>query len=161
MMTKKCLVFIFIFFTSACTGYTQQNAVSENQFSLQSEALVEAIANTPYSALIRITLVNPIDLPTTDNSDDYYDQKIIYHADVIETYRGNAKKNIAFTMYTEKGEELSFPQTPFIITLCQSNEEFYWPGVGAVFSADTRLRNIAKKIAKKADKTQLIFEDCE
>jgi len=160
-MIKKCLVFIFIFFISACTGYTQQNAVSENQFSLQSEALVEAVANTPYSALIRITSVETIDLSATDKSDDYYDQKIICHADVVETYRGKAKKNIFFTMYTEKGEELDFPQTPFIITLCKSNEEFYWPGVGAVFSADTRLINLAKKIAKKADKTQLIFEDCE
>lgn len=161
MMQKIGLLFIVIIFASACAGYRQQNTVSENQFALQSEAIVESIVNTPYSALIRITSVTTIDLPDTDKSDDYAEQQFIFKANVIETYRGEAKKNISYMMRVERGEEANFPKYPVIITLCKSNEGFYWPGVGAMFSADSRLRNLAKEIAKQTDNKQIFFEDCE
>lgn len=160
-MQKKKLLLILIFFFSACAGHTQQNPLSENQFALQSEAIVDSISNTPYSALIRITSLNKIDMPYTEKFDDYSEQKIICYADVIETYRGEIQKNISYVMYVEKGEEPNFPETAFIITLCKSNEGFYWPGVGAIFSADIRLRTLAKEISKQAENKQMIFEDCE
>lgn len=160
-MQKKHLLTILIFFFSACAGHTQQNTLSEDQFALQSEAIVDSIVNTPYSALIRITSLKKIDLPSIGKFDDYSEQKIICYADVIETYRGETQKNISYVMYVEKGEKPNFPETEFIITLCKSKEGFYWPGVGAIFSSDIRLRSLAKEISKQAENKQIIFEDCE
>ncbi len=160
-MKKNCLLLIAIIFASACSAHKQQNTISENEFIFQSGAIAESITNTPYSALIRITSVKVIDLPDADKSDDFAEQKLIYNADVIETYRGEETKNISYMMRVEKGEKPNFPKTPFIITLCKSKEGFYWPGVGANFSADNRLRALAKKTAKQTDDQQSYFSDCE
>ena len=160
-MQKSCLLLIVMFFTCACTANTQQSALSESEFIFQSNVIVKSITNTPYSALIRITSVETIDLPDADKSDDFSEQQFIYNADVIETYRGEIKKNISYMMQVEKGEEAGFSEVPFIITLCTSNESFYWPGVGASFSADSRLISLAKKAATQTDNKQTLFNDCE
>lgn len=160
-MKKNGLLFIVIFFASACAAYTQQSSLPENEFSFQSEAIVQSIANTPYSALIRLISVEVIDLPDPDESDGFAEQKFIYTADVLETYRGEKTDRIFYIMRVEKGETPDFPGAPFIITLCKSKEGFYWPGVGASFSADNRLRALAKEAAKKADRQPRDFGDCE
>lgn len=148
------------FFASACTGYTQQS-VSADRFAMQSEALAASVVNTPYSALIQVSSVETIDLPDPDKTDDYSEQKFIYHAKVIETFRGEAKKRISYAIYVEKGEAPDYPETQFIISLCKSDEAYYWPGTGALFSADSRLIHLARKFAQTTDGQQQTFEDCE
>ena len=160
-MQKNCLLLIVVFFASSCTANTQQSAISESEFIFQSNVIVKSITNTPYSALIRLTSIETVDLPDADKSDDFSEQQFIYNADVIETYRGEIKKTISYMMLVEKSEKADFSKVPFIITLCTSNEGFYWPGVGASFSADSRLITLAKKAAEQTDNKQTLFNDCE
>ncbi len=159
-MIKEKMLFFIVFFAISCTGYTQQNETGEDCFSLQSEALVNAIANTPFAALIRITSFQPTDVSPVKKIDDY-GQEIICYADIIKTFRGEVKKNISFTIYVEHGEELGFPKKPFIITLCKSNGKYYWPGTGAIFSAEYELISRAEKAGEHVDKLQKKFMICE
>ncbi len=159
-MIKGKLLFFIMFFAISCTGYAQQNEAGEDFFPLQSEALINAVAETPFAALIRITSFQFAEISSEKKSDDN-EQKVICYADVIKTFRGEVKKNISFTIYVEQGEELGFPEKPFIITLCKSNKEYYWPGTGAMFSAEDELIRRAEQAGENADNMQEKFIGCE
>ena len=172
-MLKSVFTLIVFFLTSACNGnlvevelagraeMRKKAELTEKDFILQSEALKKAIVKTPYSALIKVTSVDIFDMPDSDKSDDYAEQKLTYHAKVIESYRGKADRNITYVMYIEKGEDVGHPKEAFIITLCQSRNGLFWPGVGASFSSDYRLRELARKHSKQFSNQQSSFEDCE
>ena len=164
-MTKYILFLLIIFLTSACEADTNnietEKQLTDSEFIQQSKYMQKALEHTPFSALIKITSVKTIDIPDDDPSDDYAEQKLIYKAKVIETYRGRVSGELSYDMYIEKGESAEFIDEPFIITLCQSKDGFYWPGVGASFSADKRLIELAKKQARQLDKKQTSFNGCD
>jgi hypothetical protein len=105
--------------------------------------LEDAISDTPYSALIQYTGDDII----SDLKDNV--EKHIYHAKVLETYRGQKFENISFYLYCEEGEGLNIDDEPVVITLCNDNEGFYWPGVGAEFEASQEVVREARRISKK------------
>lgn len=160
---KITLLLLAVCFTSACNADTEQGiSVPESDvLDYQTGAIGESVVNTPYSALIRVTSVDITHLPDEDKSDEYSEQKFTYHADVIETYRGESKKSITYVMYAEGAEQPGSHEKPFIITLCHDDEGFYWPGVGSEFLAHSKLKVLAKKAAKKADKKQVEFFLCD
>jgi len=164
-MIKYTLLLFMIFLTSACEAGSNKNEaekqLTDSEFLQQSKYMQKALEQTPFSALIKITSVKTIDMPDDDPSDDYAEQKLVYQAKVIETYRGRVSSELSYDMYIEKGESAEFIEEPFIITLCQSKDGFYWPGVGASFSADKRLIELAKKQARQLDKKQTSFNGCD
>ena len=160
-MLRKFLLLIVVFLAPACNGNPMNFDLTEKEYLLQSEFLKKAIVNTPYSALIKVTSVDTFDVPDSDKLDDYAEQKLTYHANVIEPYRGKMDKNITYVMYIEKGEEVEYPKEALIVTLCQSKDGLFWPGVGASFSSDGRLRELAKKYSQQLNKQQTSFDDCE
>jgi len=163
-MIKYILLLFMIFLTSACEAGSNnieaEKQLSDSEFLQQSKFMQKAFEHTPFSALIKITSVKTIDIPDADPSDDYAEQKLVYQAKVIETYRGSITSELTYDMYIEKGESAEFIEEPFIITLCQSKDGFYWPGVGASFTADKRLIELAKKQASRLDKKQTSFSGC-
>lgn len=154
-----------IFLTSACEAGSDkieaEKQLTDSEFLQQSKYMQKAFEHTPFSALIKITSVKTIDIVDDDPSDDYAEQKLVYQAKVIETYRGRISSELTYDMYIEKGESAEFIEEPFIITLCQSKDGFYWPGVGASFSADKRLIELAKKQVSQLDKKQTSFSSCD
>lgn len=164
-MIKYILLLLMIFLTSACEAGSDKTAaekqLTDSEFLQQSKYMQKAFKHTPFSALIKITSVKTIDIADDDPSDDYAEQKLVYQAKVIETYRGRIASELTYDMYIEKGESAEFIDEPFIITLCQSKDGFYWPGVGASFSADKRLIELAKKQASQLDKKQTSFSGCD
>ena len=164
-MIKTILLLFMIFLTPACEGdskvFESEKKLTDSEFLQQSKYLQKAFEDTPYSALIKITSVKTIDIPDDDPSDDYAEQKLVYQAKVIETYRGKISSELSYDMYIEKGESAELQEAQFIITLCQSKDGFYWPGVGACFSADTRLIQLAKKQASQLDKKKTSFSGCD
>jgi len=164
-MIKYLLLLFIIFLTSACEADSNNieavKKLTDNEFVQQAKYMQKAFEQTPFSALIKITSVKTIDIPDEDPTDDYAEQKLVYQAKVIETYRGSIGSELTYYMYIEKGESAEFIEVPFIITLCQSKDGFYWPGVGASFSADKRLIELAKKQASQLDKKQTPFSGCD
>lgn len=164
-MIKYILLLLLMFLTLSCEGrakdYEAEKQLADTELLQQKKYLQKALKDTPYSALIKITSVKTIDLPDKDPSDDYAEQKLVYQAEVIETYRGKKHQQLSYEMYIEKGEAVEHDKKPFIVTLCQSKDGFYWPGVGASFSADKRLITFAKKQANLLDKKQTTFNGCD
>ncbi|MGL1097760.1 hypothetical protein ACSTD2_19855 [Vibrio vulnificus] len=56
---------------------------------------------------------------------------------------------------------MTLDTTPVIITLCSDNDEYYWPGVGAQFSAAISFVQAAKNSASQVDKHQSHFAFCD
>ncbi len=161
VMQKLNFLLVVICFASGCSLNRAQSSISQDEFSLQANIIAKSINNTPYSALVSIISKDIIELPDEDKFDDFSEQKIIYHVDVLETYRGKERKKISYVMLVENGEKTDFQKTLFIITLCDSKEGFYWPGVGASFSDDSKLKSLARAAAKQVDNKQVAFSDCE
>lgn len=65
-------------------------------FETQAPFLIEAIVNTPYSAVVRHTNVDVI-----NESDTGSITQFVYEAEVIETLRGKQHKQIRYTLYVE------------------------------------------------------------
>lgn len=136
--------------------------VQEQETSASTiERLEEFISGTPYSALIQYTGVDVSSVPDPYPNDDYAEEKHIYHAKVLETYRGQKQENINFTLYCEKGEETNIDNELVVITLCINNEGFFWPGTGSEFTASEEIIETARRIAQKVIFDERSFPYCE
>lgn len=123
--------------------------------------LESVMKDTPYCALIQHTSVDIIPVPDPFPNDGDVEEKHIYHAKVLETYRGQKLKNISYTLVCEKGEETTIIKQPFIITLCADKEGFFWPGTGSDFEATQENLKTARRISKKLKSVKQSFPYCE
>jgi hypothetical protein len=164
-MFKYLLLLPIVFLTPASEAGSNNDGsdtnLSDAEIHQQSKYMQQAFKETPYAALVEVISVKTIDIPDDDPTDDYEEQKLVYQVNVIETFRGEKHSQLSYDMYIEKGDSEESGSEPFIITLCQSKDGFYWPGVGASFSADKRLIAIAKKQAKLLDNKQISFTGCD
>jgi len=131
----------------ACQTSTVTN-LSKDEIDSQKQFLSQAVMETPYSAVVKHTRVEVVELP-----EDKFNSKHIFYADVIDTIRGQVLENISYTMLVERGEEAILDIEPVIITLCK-DDGYYWPGTGAQFSANKLLLKIAKQNVKTTDTNQ-------
>lgn len=120
------------------------------------QTMKDTISTTPYSALILHTSVDVVSV-----LDDNSVEKHIYHARVLETYRGQELENISYTMFVEKGETAFINKASFVVILCVNNEGFYWPGTGSSFPATEDILKAAKRISQNIKLTQQSFSYCE
>ncbi|UXD89455.1 hypothetical protein HUF19_15535 [Thalassolituus hydrocarboniclasticus] len=118
-----------------------------------SPYLLSAVAETPYSAVIRHTDAKVIE--GTDGSQH------IYYAEVVDTIRGVHRNRIHYSMSAEPDEALSLDDAEVLITLCINNDGYYWPGTGAQFPADKQLIQRAKNHALRASTNQSHFSQCD
>jgi hypothetical protein len=136
--------------------------VQEQEISVSTiQRLEESISGTPYSALIQYTGVDVSTVPDPYPNDDNVEEKHIYHAKVLETFRGEKQENINFTLYCEKGEETSIDKEPVVITLCINSDGFFWPGTGSEFPATEEIIETARRIAQKVIFDERSFPYCE
>ena len=129
------------------------------------EALENAITDTPYCALIQYTSVEVVPVPDPDPNDDDVEEKQIYHARVLETFRGQHMKKISYMLICEKGEyaseHASIVGKKSVITLCLDNEGFWYPGTGSKFPATEEVIKTAQRIGQRLNFVKQSFSDCE
>jgi len=151
---KKWLFIPIRIMLVACQTSTVKSANAELVDS-QKQFLSEAVLKTPYSAVVKHTRVEVVELP-----EDKFSRKHIFYADVIETIRGQELQSISYTMLVERGEDAILDTEPVIITLCKG-DGYYWPGTGAQFSANKSLLKVANQNVKTVDSNQVYFSDCD
>ncbi len=120
------------------------------------EAIEDFISSTPYCALIQHTSVD-----VSPDPNDPYSEKNIYHAKVLETFRGQKLKNISYILISDKGADSTLIEEPVVITLCADKEGFFWPGTGSMFEATEKVIKKARRIGKKLKFVKQSFPDCE
>lgn len=120
------------------------------------EAIEDFISSTPYCALIQHTSVD-----VSPDPNDPYSEKNIYHARVLETFRGQNFNNISYILISDKGADSTLIKEPVVITLCADKEGFFWPGTGSMFEATEEVVKKARKIGQKLNFVKQSFPDCE
>jgi hypothetical protein len=141
-----------------------QSTASEEAASRAAmlEFLGRAVAGTPYSALVVHTKVKVVPIPDRSTkskkaiaeepgvAEDPGEERHVYYARVLETFKGKAYATIRYEMVVEKGEETSLNPKPQVLTLCKERGNFYWPGVGASFPGDdAEVISVARRVAKQ------------
>lgn len=122
----------------ALSGYACANHVDE-----EKRFLKESILNTPFTAVLSRKQV--VKLPSNPDEWDIY----LISADVLEPISGKTKQKINYKVYVEVGEEVILDSEPVIISLCGNDDDYYWPGVGAKFSASAELLELAHQVAEE------------
>lgn len=126
---------------------------AETMASAEREFLAKAIAQTPYSALVVHTRVDiaPIHNKSAhpEAADAVTEERHIYHARVLETFRGKPASTIRYEMVVERGEGAEIDAKPQILTLCLGPRGLYWPGTGASFDAVQSSVMLARRVARE------------
>ncbi|WP_260261664.1 hypothetical protein [Vibrio intestinalis] len=125
------------------------SAIADNELNT---SLTNAIHETPYSAVLKYTKVDVVE--------EEHDDKHIYHAQVVETFRGETHDNIEFVGYFEKEEKKELDTNPVIVTLCLDNGIYYWPGTGAQFPTNPETMALSHQTALDIDSKQTEFVQC-
>ena len=148
---KNYLSFFVLLLVS---GYAfSDRSLNQVQIEAISPYLLSAVAETPYSAVIRHTDAKVIE--GTDGSQH------LYYAEVIDTIRGEHRDRIHYVMSAEPDEALSLDDAEVLITLCINDDGFYWPGTGAQFPAHEQLIQRAKNHVLSASTNQSHFSQCD
>ena len=119
------------------------------------EAVRNAVAGTPYSALVTHTKVEitPFSIRSAKAKkavdEAPGEERHTYYARVLETFKGNAYATIRYEMVVEKGESAALDSKPQVLTLCRGPRGFYWPGVGASFPGEVEMIAAARRVAKQ------------
>ncbi|PHS62694.1 MAG: hypothetical protein COB09_14240 [Thalassobium sp.] len=148
---KNYLSFFVLLLVS---GYAfADRSLNQVQIEAISPYLLNAVAETPYSAVIRHTDAKVIE--GTDGSQH------LYYAEVTDTIRGEHRDRIHYVMSAEPDEALSLDDAEVLITLCINDDGFYWPGTGAQFPAHEQLIQRAKNHVLSASTNQSHFSQCD
>ena len=118
------------------------NQACANHANVRQEFLTESVLSTSFTAVVSHKKVTKLSSNTNDG--DEYELS----AEVINPLFGKAQKVINYRMFVEPGEEVVLNQGPVIVCLCESNGQYYWPGVGAEFPATDAFIETAGKAAK-------------
>lgn len=144
----SCFVLLLV------SGYAfADRSLNQAQIEAISPYLLSAVAETPYSAVIRHT-----DAKVIEGTDD---SQHIFYAEVIDTIRGERRDRIHYAMSAEPDEALSLDDAEVLITLCINDDGFYWPGTGAQFPAHEQLIQRAKNHVLSASTNQSHFSQCD
>ncbi len=118
------------------------NQACSNQLDNQRGFLAQSILNTPYTAMISHTQVTKLN-SNPDEGDMY-----VLNAKVLESILGKTLEKISYKIFVEFGEAVILNNEPVIISLCEKDGEYYWPGVGAEMPASTELLELAHQVSR-------------
>lgn len=164
----RALVFGFLLLTGVGI-FAQHQSPVEVQKALveQRNFLNEAIIATPYSALIVHTRVEIFPVPGESpnrkkQSGLVTNERHVYSANVLETFRGRVYEKIKYEMVVERGEGASISSDPRIVTLCRDSSGLSWPGTGASFPGEKDFIADARRIARQLSAVKSnSFAHCE
>lgn|SRR5690554_3726007 len=143
-------------FMTACQASDPATTNSSGQPDYVAEALADAIEQTHFSAVARHLSTEHEDSETSDSGAVF-----LYQVEVREVFRGPPIESLTYELYTEAGETSSTPPDWLIITLCETENGYHWPGTGAIFPATEDLLHVARIAAQNVDPAQRSFEQCD
>jgi len=169
MQKKAC---IFALFVSALVGGHVVSAqpvspLASTMTDQEREFLRRAMSETPYSALVIHTKVEILPMrgkkKSKQPSDVVTEESHIYHARVLETFRGTVQTQIRYEIIVEPGEGAGISSQPNIVTLCRDSGGLYWwPGPGATLDGTpvkvAEARRVGKQLASSKSRS---FKDCQ
>lgn len=152
-----------LFIVSSCSikEAAPPDKSEQHRLAMMMEALEGFVSNTPYCALIKHTRVDVVPVPDPYPDDGYVEEKHIYHAKVLETFRGQKMSNISYMTITEKGEGANISTEPIVITLCNDKEGFWGLGTGSAYPATNDVIKTARQIGSKVKTSKESFSFCE
>lgn len=106
--------------------------------------LETAIRNSSYAALVQQTEVKRVALPDDTPGDGYMEERLVYQARVLQTFRGPSLSDITYTVDVAAGDEAPLSEQPIILALCNSETGFHSPGAGSQFPATAELVMLAE-----------------
>lgn len=159
-MKLKLFIFLIIelLLFQACSVKHVDSPVKlpQQREALMLEAIENFMSSTPYCALIQHTSVD-----VSPDPNDPYSVINIYHARVLETFRGQNLKNIRYMLISDKGADSTLIKEPVVITLCADKEGFFWPGTGSMFEATEAVVKKARRIGQQLKSVKQAFLECE
>ena len=170
------LILELLLFQACNVKHTDISDQSHQETFDMMKGLEFAIKEAPYCALIQYTGVNVVPFPDdepegTDQSIPpdvavaAKDEKQIYHARVLETFRGQHLEKISYVLICEKGEyaseHASIVGKKSVVTLCLDNEGFWYPGTGSKFPATEEIIKAARRISQEVKFVKQSFPYCE
>lgn len=170
------LIFGLLLFQSCNVKHTDISDESQQETFDMMKGLEFAIREAPYCALIQYTGVDVVPFPDDEPEDpNQYippgveiatkDEMQIYHARVLETFRGQHLKKISYMLICEEGEyaseHASIIGKTSVITLCIDSEGFWYPGTGSEFPATEEVIKTARRIGQKVKSVKKSFPYCE
>lgn len=153
-------------------GYAQTQSASPHVFPSPVESitaqekafLMEAVAETPFSALVVHSSVTIQPEPKKKRSRGELpvvtEERHIYQARVLEVFRGKPTTSVRYEMVVESGETSGLSSKPQIVTLCSGPRGLYWPGPGAIFSATQEAVAVARVAGRQAASPEK-FPQCD
>jgi len=164
-MTCKTIIILILglLITQSCSvnHADTPKRYKQEMSTIMVEELEFAISSTPYSALIQYTGVNIIPILDSYPANELTEEKHIYHARVLGTYRGKQFDNISFSLVSEKGDGLINDKKLVVITLCVDSKGFFWPGTGSEFPATEEIIKAAQRISQDIKSVKQSFPYCE
>jgi hypothetical protein len=138
---------VFLFLSSSFACDTIDEADRRTEFALA--AVEDNILTTDYTALVEITKANAEEIAGGNAAEG--DEELVavkYTAKVLETFVGNAQKNIVFTEYVEKNEGLEdLSSGVLIVSLCKDKDgNYYLPDIGYELPAQNVIVEKAREI---------------
>lgn len=150
------LLVMLAMFMSACQASGSKGLDPDGPSGFAAEALVDAIEQTHFSAVVRHVTTEREELGAAAT-----EQVFLHSVEVREVLRGPEVGNLTYRLYAEPGETSATPSEWVIITLCEGEEGLEWPGTGAIFPATDELLDVARTAARDADPDQQAFNHCE
>lgn len=132
---KLFIVVSMVLSSQACSN--QLNNQNQRDF------LAQSILNTPFTALVSHTKVTK--LSSDPDEGDVY----VLNAKVLEPISGKKLEKISYKIAVEFGDTVILNSEPVILSLCEKNGEYYWPGVGAEMPASKELLKLAHQVSRK------------
>ncbi len=164
-MNVKAAIYISLFICiNSCinikteTTSAEEHIEIDEQQALQLEGLETYMLSTHFTGHIA-NIQTTKQIYDTHSDDDLIEVIHTVNADVLETFIGSTIDNIEFKMITEADESIDFDKE-IIISLCESNNEFFWAGAGSIFPANSLFIKKAMKI-KNTQSTDILPSFCE
>lgn len=140
----------------SCQASTAEEGNPVGRIGFVEKALIDAVDQTPFAAVVRHVSAERQASEASNGEPEF-----LHHVEVRDVFRGPEIDRLTYALFAEPGESDAAPSEWVIITLCQGDEGYQWPGTGAIFPATEELVAVARKASRDVEPEQQVFEQCE
>lgn len=160
LVAFSCIFFASMVSAGGDASVDGGNAKVKLSLNTMQSFMLESLAGSPYFALVEHTSYDIVELDGHSNSASF-EQKVIYHANPIRVFRGVDSEKISYFAIVEKGEHVAISPEPKLISLCHSDEGYYWPGVGSSFPSTKENIELITEAVSDLPKVQKVYSMCD
>lgn len=153
---KIIVLFVSMVLMGSCQASTAEEVKPVGRFGFVEKALIDAVDQTPFAAVVRHVSAQRQASEASEG-----ELVFLHHVEVRDVFRGPKIDRLTYALFAEPGESDAAPSEWVIITLCQGNGGYEWPGTGAIFPTTEELVAVAREASRDVDPEQQVFEQCE